>query len=132
MQRFIPLAKPVIGDEEARVLDEVLQSGMLAQGERVNTFELNFSEYLCVQNSVAVSNGTVALDIALKAVGIQQGDDVITPSFTFIATANSVLFQGAKPVFADVDEKTFNINPNDVLEKITARTKAIIGVHLFG
>ncbi len=129
---MIPIVTPLIGDEEARVLAEVLRSGMLAQGERVNEFEQSFSEYCGVQNSVAVSNGTVALDVALKAVGIQQGDEVITPSFTFIATANSVLFQGAKPVFADVDDKTFTINSNDVVEKITAKTKAIIGVHLFG
>jgi perosamine synthetase len=129
---MIPIVTPLIGDEEARVLDEVLRSGMLAQGERVNEFEQSFSKYSGVQNSVAVSNGTVALDVALKTVGIQQGDEVITPSFTFIATANSVLFQGAKPVFADIDEKTFTINPNDVVEKLTAKTKAIIGVHLFG
>ena len=129
---IIPIVKPIVGDEEARVVAEVLKSGMLAQGERVKEFEQRFSEYCGVQNSVAVSNGTVALDLALKTVGIQQGDEVITPSFTFIATANAVLFQGARPVFADIEEKTFNINPNDVLEKLTAKTKAIIGVHLFG
>ena len=132
MKGVIPIAKPIIGDEEAKVVEEVLKSGMLAQGKYVSEFETNFSKYIGVQNSVAVSNGTVALDLALKALGIRQDDEVITPSFTFIATANSILFQGAKPIFADVDEKTFNISPDDVLEKITAKTKAIIGVHLFG
>lgn len=132
MKGVIPIAKPIIGDEEAKVVATVLQSGMLAQGKQVSEFEERFSEYIGVQNSVAVSNGTVALDLALKASGIQQGDEVIIPSFTFVATANSVLFQSARPVFADVDEKTFNINPDDVLERITAKTKAIIGVHLFG
>jgi perosamine synthetase len=132
MRGVIPIAKPIMGDEEARVVEEVLKSGMLAQGERVKEFETSYSKYIGVQNSVAVSNGTVALDLALKALGIGQGDEVITPSFTFIATANSIMFQGAKPVFADVDDLTFNINPDDVLEKITAKSKAIIGVHLFG
>jgi perosamine synthetase len=129
---MIPIVKPSIGDEEARVVADVLKSGQLVQGERVKEFERRFSEYSGVQNAVAVSNGTVALDVALKAVGIRHGDEVITPSFTFIATANSVLFQGAKPVFADVDDNSFTINPNDVLAKITTKTKAIIGVHLFG
>jgi perosamine synthetase len=129
---MIPIAKPIMGDEEAKVVEAVLKSGMLAQGEYVSEFEQSFSKYVGVQNSVAVSNGTVALDLALKALGIQQGDEVVTPAFTFIATANSILFQGAKPIFADVDDQTFNINPGDVLERITAKTRAIIGVHLFG
>lgn len=132
MKDFIPIAKPIIGHEEIKAVEDVLKSGMLAQGEVVKEFENAFSEYIGVKNSIAVSNGTVALDLALKALGIRQGDEVITPSFTFISTANAILFQGAKPVFADVDERTFNIDPDDVLEKITSKTKAIIGVHLFG
>ncbi len=132
MKRHIPIAKPIVTDEELKAVDAVLTSGMLAQGERVNEFESLFSNYIGVQNAIAVSNGTVALDLALKAIGIKQGDEVITTPFTFIATANSILYQKAKPVFADVDYKTFNINPKDVLEKITDKTRAIIGVHLFG
>jgi perosamine synthetase len=128
----IPIARPLMGLEEAKIVEEVLQSGVLAQGEYVKEFEESFSDYIGVQNSVAVSSGTVALDLALKALGIQHGDEVITPSFTFIATANSILFQGAKPIFADIDETTFTINPNDVLDKVTAKSKAVIGVHLFG
>jgi perosamine synthetase len=105
---------------------------MLAQGKVVEEFENAFAEYVGVKNAVAVANGTISLDIALKSLGIKEGDEVIVPSFTFISSANAVLFQRAKPVFADVDDRTFNINPEDVVEKITDKTKAIIGVHLFG
>ncbi len=132
MNKHIPISKPVTTDKELKAIEEVLKSGMLAQGKMVNEFENLFSDYIGVKNSIAVSNGTVALDLALKAIGIKQGDEVITTPFTFIATANSILYQKAKPVFADVDDKTFNINPKDVLEKITDKTRAIIGVHLFG
>jgi len=132
MSGFIPIAKPVIGEEETKAVEEVLSSGMLIQGEAVKRFEDSFSAYLSVKNSVACSNGTVALDLVLKAFGIGPGDEVITPAFTFIATANAILYQGSKPVFADVEPRTFNIDPQDLLEKITPRTKAIIGVHLYG
>lgn len=129
---MIPIAKPVFGDEEFKAVKEVLASGFVVQGKRVEEFETEFANYLKVIHGIAVANGTIALDVALKAVGIKQGDEVIVPDFTFISTANSILFQGAKPIFADVDERTFNLNPSDVLEKITSKTKAIIGVHLFG
>jgi len=129
---MIPIARPMISDDEIQAVTAVLKSGMLAQSKVVEEFENAFADYVGVRNAIAVSNGTVSLDIALKAIGIKPGDEVIVPSFTFIATANAVLFQGAKPVFADVDERTFNINPNDVLEKVSDKTKAIIAVHLFG
>ena len=129
---MIPIAKPIIGNDEIQAVTAVLKSGMLAQGKVVEEFETAFADYVDVQNAIAVSNGTISLDIALKAIGIKPGDEVIVPSFTFISTANAVLFQGAKPVFADVDGRTFNINPKEILEKISERTKAIIGVHLFG
>ena len=132
MKRSIPIAKPLIGEEEATLVADVLRSGMLAQGEYVHEFERRFAAYCGVENAVALSNGTVALDLALKAVGIRQDDEVITPAFTFIATANAVLFQGARPIFADVDPKTYNLDPDDVLEKVTPHTRAIIAVHLFG
>ncbi len=132
MQDFIPIAKPIIGSEEIDAAGEVLMSGMLVQGESVKKFEEAFSDYLGAKSSIAVSNGTVALDLALKALGLQPGDEVISPAFTFIATANSILYQGSKPVFADVDEKTFNINPESLSEKITSKTRAVIGVHLYG
>ena len=129
---MIPISKPVFGEEEINAVREVLASGFVVQGKKVEQFEKEFSNYINVNHAIAVANGTIALDVALKALGVNQGDEVIVPSFTFISTANAILFQGVKPVFADVDDRTFNINPEDVLEKITNRTKAIIGVHLFG
>ena len=129
---MIPIAKPIISNDEIQAVAEVLKSGMLAQGKVVEEFETAFAKYVDVKNAITVGNGTISLDIALKSLDMKQGDEVIVPSFTFISTSNAVLFQGAKPVFADVDERTFNINPNDVLEKISDRTKAIIAVHLFG
>ena len=132
MREFIPIAKPVLGDSEAKAVLDVLNSGMLIQGMEVKKFEDDFSRYLGVQNSVAISNGTVALDLALKALGLQPGDEVISPAFTFIATANAILYQGARPIFVDVDSRTFNINPQDLQNKVTSKTKAVIGVHLYG
>lgn len=129
---MISIAKPLIGEEEIKAVTEVLKSGMLAQGKVVKEFENVFSEYIDVREAIAVSNGTAALDIVLKALGVTQGDEIITTPFTFIATANSILFQGAKPVFADIDEQTFTLDPDDVLEKITNKTRGIVGVHLFG
>jgi perosamine synthetase len=132
MRDFIPIAKPIIGDEEIKAVVDVLKSGMLAQGQAVKQFEDEFASYLGTKNAIAVNNGTVALDLAVKALGLQPGDEVITPAFTFIATANCALYQGLRPVFADVDPRTFNIDPDDLQERITARTKAVIGVHLYG
>ena len=128
----IPIARPDIQDEEIRAVIDVLRSGMLAQGKVVDQFESMFSGYIGVGNTIAVSSGTAALDLALKALEISAGDEVITTPFTFISTANAILYQGAKPVFADIDDRSFNIDPGDVLNKITGKTKAIIGVHLFG
>ena len=130
--RNIPIAKPLIGDEEINSVVEVLKSGMLAHGKEVEAFEREFADYLGAKHGIAVANGTAALDVALKALGIKDGDEVITTPFTFIASASSILFQRAKPVFADIDPKTFNLDPNDVLERITDRTRAILVVHLYG
>jgi len=130
--RNIPIAKPLIGDDEINAVVEVLKSGMLAHGKEVEAFEREFADYLGAKHGIAVANGTAALDVALKALGIKDGDEVITTPFTFIATASSVLFQRARPIFADINPKTFNLDPNDVLERITDRTKAILVVHLYG
>jgi perosamine synthetase len=132
MSRKIPLANPNVGEEEAKAVYEVVKSGWLHEGEKVKEFEDNFAEYIGVKHAIAVFNGTVGLHAILHALKIGVGDEVIVPSFTFISTANSVLFTGAKPVFADIDEKTFNINPDDVLEKMTEKTKAIMPVHYGG
>jgi perosamine synthetase len=132
MRDFIPIAKPIIGNDEIKAVGDVLKSGMLTQGEDVKKFEEKFSAYIGVKNSIAVSNGTIALDLALKALDLTPGDEVISPAFTFIATSNSILYQGLKPVFSDVDPKTFNIDPESLSERITPKTKAIVGVHLYG
>ncbi|MEM1509364.1 MAG: DegT/DnrJ/EryC1/StrS family aminotransferase [Thermofilaceae archaeon] len=130
--RSIPIAKPILGEEELRAVKRVLESGMIAHGPEVEEFEREFAEYLGVNYAVSVANGTAALDLVLKAYGISSGDEVVTTPFTFIATANAVLYQGAKPLFADIDPRTFNIDPNSVLEAITPKTKAMIVVHLYG
>ena len=129
---LIPIARPDIGDEEIEAVTDVLSSGMLAQGRVVGEFESIFSHYIGVGGAVAVSSGTVGLDLALKALEIGQGDEVITTPFTFIATANAILYQGARPVFADIDEQSFTIDPDDLLKKMTSKTRAVVGVHLFG
>ena len=132
LKRTIPIAKPSFGKEEIHAVKEVLESGVVASGPRTKVFEKKFAEYLGVDHAVAVTNGTVALDVALKALKLGPGDEVITSSFSFVASGNCILFQKAKPVFADINPKTFNIDPSDVAEKITAKTKAIIPVHMFG
>ena len=132
MNRKIPIAKPNFGKEEITAVKEVLESGILASGPRTKSFEKEFAEYVGVEHAVAMTSGTVALDVALKALKIGPGDEVITSAFSFIASSNCMLFQDAKPVFADIDPRTFNIDPSDVAEKITAKTRALVPIHLFG
>jgi len=132
LRRIIRIAKPNLGREELEAVGKVFESGMLVQGEKVKFFEKEFAKYIGVEHAVAVANGTIALDTVLKALELGPGDEVVTSAFSFVASSNSVLYQGAKPVFADIDPKSFNIDPLDVAEKITAKTKAIIPVHLFG
>lgn len=129
---MINLSKPLIGAEEKQAVLEVLDSGMLAQGPRVKAFEEAFAGMCGVKHAVATSSGTTALHTALLAHGIGAGDEVITSPFTFIASANSILYVGAKPVFVDIDPETYNLEPGLVQEAITARTRAILPVHLFG
>jgi perosamine synthetase len=129
---MIPIGKPLIGEEEIVAVAEVMRSGMLAQGPCVDRFEKEFANYCGVHHGIAVNNGTAALHAALLALGIGIGDEVIVPSFTFFATASSVCMCGAKPVFADVEEDTFNLSIEAVQESLTQRTRAVIGVHLFG
>ena len=129
---MIPAAKPLIGDEERAAVDRVLQSGMLAQGPEVAAFENEFSKIVAGRQCVAVNSGTSGLHLALIAVGIEEGDEVIVPSFTFAATANSVALTGATPVFVDINPRTFNINPIAIEAAITPRTRAIQLVHLYG
>ena len=128
----IPLAHPAIGAEEKRAVLQVLESGQLAQGPVVAKFEEAFARWIGVRHAVAVSSGTAGLHLALLAHGIGAGDEVITTPFTFIASANSVLFTQARPVFTDVEPDTFCIDPALVERAITPRTRAILPVHLYG
>jgi len=129
---MISIAKPFIGEKEKQLVMEVLDSGMLAQGPKVAALEKAFAEVCEVRHAIATTSGTTALHVALLAHGIGEGDEVITTPFTFIASANSVLFTGAKPVFVDIQEDTFNIDPDQIEAAITPRTKAILPVHLYG
>jgi perosamine synthetase len=128
----IPVARPAIGQDEISAVTAVLESGKLAAGEHVTEYERRFADYCGTTHAVAVNNGTAALHAALLAADIGHGDEVIVPAFSFIATATAVSVTGAKPVFADVNEQTFNIDPLKVEDCITPKTRAIIGVHLFG
>jgi perosamine synthetase len=128
----IPVAKPIIGEEEKQAVLAVLDSGQLAQGKVVEQFEQGFADWIGVKHAIATSNGTTALHVALLAHGVGDGDEVITTPFTFIASANSILYTGAKPVFVDIDPHTFNIDSSKIDAAITERTKAILPVHLYG
>lgn len=121
-----------IKEEADKKVLEVLSSAQYIMGENVKEFEKEISEYLGIKHSISVGNGTDALVIALKALGIEEGDEVITTPFTFFATAESISFVGATPVFVDVDINTYNIDPAKIEERITEKTKAIMPVHIFG
>ena len=130
---FIPPAKPLIGDEERAAVDRVMRSGMIAQGPEVGAFEEEFSAHFGLgRECVAVNSGTSGLHLGLLSSGIGPGDEVIVPSFTFAATANSVALTGATPVFADIDPDSFCLSPAAVEAAITDRTRAIMPVHLYG
>jgi dTDP-4-amino-4,6-dideoxygalactose transaminase len=128
----IPIGKPYVGEEEAQAASEAIRSGWLAQGTRVAQFEKAVAEYVGVPEAVATSNGTTALHLALVAIGVGPGDEVICPSFTFIATANAIRHTGAMPIFVDIDPRTYNIDPSLVEAAITPRTKAIMPVDQIG
>ncbi|GIW14088.1 MAG: aminotransferase DegT [Tepidiforma sp.] len=129
---FIPVARPFIGEAEKRAVMEVLDSGQLAAGPRVEAFERAFADYIGARHAIAVNSGTAALIVALQAHGVGPGDEVITSPFSFIATATSIIACGATPVFVDVDPFDLNLDPNRVEDAITERTRAILPVHLYG
>lgn len=133
MNTFIPPAKPLIGDEERAAVDRVLASGGIAQGPEVAAFESEFGAHFTGGlECVATNSGTSGAHLGLLACGVGPGDEVIVPSFTFAATANSVALTGATPVFADIDPKTFCLDPASVEALVTERTKGIFPVHLYG
>lgn len=129
---LIPISKPYIGQAEKQAVMEVLDSGMLAQGPKTAELEDKFAEVCHSEYAIATTSGTSALHVALLAHEIGDGDEVITTPFTFMASVNSILFVGAKPVFVDIDANTFNINPEEIEAAITSKTKAILLVHLYG
>jgi len=129
---MIPIAKPVISEDVISSIRKVIDSSFLAQGKCVEEFEQAFARYIGSKYAVATTSGTNALQLALLAAGVGEGDEVITSPFSFIASATAVLQCGARPVFADINPVSFNINPKHIVSKITPRTKAIIPVHLYG
>ena len=129
----IPVYKPFLCDLEEKYVNECIKTNWISsKGKFISKFEESFSNYLGIKHSTSVSNGTVALHLALHTLGIGPNDEVILPTLTYVATANSVAYVGAKPVFVDSDRDTWNINPEKIISKITKNTKAILVVHLYG
>jgi perosamine synthetase len=128
----VPLARPVLGPEEEAAVIEVLRSGDLSLGPRVPAFESEFAEWVGASQASAVSSGTAGLHLALRAVGVSRGDEVVTSPFSFVASANVMLFEGAQPVFADIDARTLNLDPQAAAAAVTERTAALLPVHIFG
>lgn len=129
---MIPVARPSLGDREARLLRDVIESRWVAQGPKVAEFERRVAERVGAPEGVAVSSGTAALFLAMEALGIGSGHEVIVPSLSFIASTNAVVHCGATPVFADVDPRTFNLDPDAVEALVTGETKAVMAVHQVG
>jgi perosamine synthetase len=131
-QTPVPLARPVLGEAEERAVIDVLRSGQLSLGPRLPEFEQAFAARVGARHASAVSSGTAALHLALRAVGVTDGDEVVTTPFSFVASANAILFERARPVFADIDPVTLNIDPDAAAAAITGRTTALLPVHIFG
>src|SRR3989441_3874429 len=129
---MIPIARPLLGDEELAAVREVLASGMLAQGRKVEAFEKAFAKDLGRKHAIAVTNGTAALHVALLAHGIGPGQEVVIPPLTFFATASTVILCGARPVFVDIDRSSYNMDPAKLASVITRKTAAVMPVHLYG
>jgi perosamine synthetase len=128
----VPLARPVLGAREEELVLEVLRSGQLSLGPRVPAFEQGFAARLGVAHASAVSSGTAGLHLALRAVGVRDGDEVVTSPFSFVASANAAVFERARPVFADIDPRTLNLDPEAAAAAVTDRTTAVLPVHIFG
>lgn len=129
---MIPISKPIIGKEEIEAVVSVMKSGIIAQGPKTAQFEEEFARYCGTKYAVAFNSGTAAIHAGLYALGIIEGDEVITSPFTFVASANPILMQGAKVVFADISEDDFNLDPSEVMKKLTSNSKAILPIDLYG
>ena len=129
---MIPLARPVLGDRERELVEEVLASGRLSLGPMLPRFERAFAERLGVGHVSAVSSGTAGLHLAVRAAGIEPGDEVVTTPLSFVASANCVVYEGATPVFCDIDRRTLNIDPGAAAAAVTERTSGLLPVHIFG
>ena len=136
MRETIPISKLSISNEDIKIVTKILKSGILTErtgsGPNVSQFESDFAHFVGAKRAVAVSSGTAALHASLMALGIGPGDEVIVPSFSFVATAESVALTGAKPIFADIDPQTYCIDPESVEDAVTKKTKAVVPVHLYG
>ncbi|MEA2354566.1 MAG: perosamine synthetase [Solirubrobacteraceae bacterium] len=130
--RGIPLARPVIGRPEEEAVLAVLRSGQLSLGPRLGAFEERFARHLGVAHASAVSSGTAGLHLAVRAAGVSDGDEVVTSPFSFVASANAVVFERARPVFADIDPRTLTLDPAAAAAAVTERTAAVLPVHIFG
>jgi len=131
-EETIPLARPLLGEEEERAVVEVLRSGQLSLGPRLEQFELAFASHVGAPLASAVSSGTAGLHLALRAVGLEDGEEVVTSPFSFVASANAALYERARPVFADIDPVTLNLDPQAAAAAITPRTRVLLPVHIFG
>ncbi len=131
-EEIVPLARPVLGEAEEQLVLEVLRSGQLSLGPLLERFETRFAARLGAPLASAVSSGTAGLHLALRAVGVEDGDEVVTSPFSFVASANAAIYERARPVFADIDPRTLNLDPQAAAAAITPRTKALLPVHIFG
>ena len=132
INEFIPMSKPFLGSEEIDAVVNVLKSGWITTGPKCTEFEQAFASFTGAQHAVSLSSGTAGMHLVLRALGIQTGDEVITPSMTFASTVNQIVLAGARPVFADIDYDTLLVRPDEIASRITPRTKAIIPVHFAG
>ena len=129
---MITMSSAQIDESDIEAVLGVLRSGRLALGPRAVEFERLMAEYVGVRHAVALSSGTAALHLIVRALGIGSGDEVLVPSFTFAASVNAILYEGATPVFVDIEPATYNLSVADVERKVTARTKAIMAVDVYG
>ncbi|HDM31989.1 MAG TPA: DegT/DnrJ/EryC1/StrS family aminotransferase, partial [bacterium] len=128
----VPHVEPLVGNEELKEIKDCFKKRWITGGSKLKSFQEKIAKICKVKYAIGVCNGTQALYVALKALGVGSGDEVIVPDFTFIACSNAVIWTGAKPVFVDVDKRTFNIDPKEIKKAITKKTKAIMPVHIYG